>query len=123
MRIAFIVGRFPALSQTFILRQVTGLLERGHEVEIFAQRPGEEPVGHRDVETFELMKRTRYLNIFRVPAEQTRRVRATSPSSARESSSKPHRRVEVAQRHQVSQERIDPGRPPLCCAVFRSRTL
>jgi colanic acid/amylovoran biosynthesis glycosyltransferase len=62
MRIAFIVGRFPALSQTFILRQVTGLLERGHDVEIFAQQPGDDPVKHRDIETFELMKRTRYLN-------------------------------------------------------------
>jgi colanic acid/amylovoran biosynthesis glycosyltransferase len=62
MRIAFIVGRFPAVSQTFILRQVTGLLERGHDVEIFAQQPGDDPVKHRDVETFELMKRIRYLN-------------------------------------------------------------
>jgi colanic acid/amylovoran biosynthesis glycosyltransferase len=85
MRIAFIVGRFPALSQTFILRQVTGLLERGHEVEIFAQRPGEEPVSHREVETFELIRRTRYLNISAPPpsklaglAKRARLLLATS---------------------------------------------
>jgi len=37
MKIAFIVGGFPTLSETFILNQITGLLDMGHEVEIFAQ--------------------------------------------------------------------------------------
>ena len=36
MKIAFLVGRFPSLSQTFILNQVTGLIDRGHEVHIYA---------------------------------------------------------------------------------------
>ena len=34
MKIAFIVGKFPVLSQTFILNQITGLIDRGHEVDI-----------------------------------------------------------------------------------------
>jgi colanic acid/amylovoran biosynthesis glycosyltransferase len=62
MRIAFIVGRFPALSQTFILRQVTGLLDRRHDVEIFAQSPGKDPVTHGDFEKYGLSNRTCYLN-------------------------------------------------------------
>ena len=38
MKIAFLVGQFPALSETFILNQITSLLERGHSVSIFAER-------------------------------------------------------------------------------------
>ena len=37
MKIAFIVSGFPTLSETFILNQITGLLDLGHDVEIFAQ--------------------------------------------------------------------------------------
>ena len=36
LRIAVIVGRFPALSQTFIINQVIGLIDRGHEVDILS---------------------------------------------------------------------------------------
>ena len=49
MKIAFIVGAFPTLSETFIPNQITGLLDMGHDVEIFAQaNPNEEKV-HSDV--------------------------------------------------------------------------
>ncbi|BAY41410.1 glycosyltransferase (plasmid) [Nostoc sp. NIES-2111] len=34
MKIAFIVWRFPILSEAFILNQITGLIDRGHEVHI-----------------------------------------------------------------------------------------
>ncbi len=37
MKIAFIVGGFPSISETFILNQITGLIDRGHDVEIFAK--------------------------------------------------------------------------------------
>lgn len=37
-RIALFVPSFPELSETFILRQVVGLLERGHDVRVFAHR-------------------------------------------------------------------------------------
>jgi len=61
MKIAFVVDQFPALSQTFILRQITGLLDRGHEVDIFACSPGNEPIRHPDVEKYGLLKHTYYL--------------------------------------------------------------
>jgi colanic acid/amylovoran biosynthesis glycosyltransferase len=64
MRIAFIVGRFPSLSQTFILRQITGLLDRGHDVEVFAHNPGNDPTTHGDIEKYGLRKRTIYLNAY-----------------------------------------------------------
>jgi colanic acid/amylovoran biosynthesis glycosyltransferase len=39
MKIAFLVEQFPSLSETFILDQVIGLIERGHEVDIYARNP------------------------------------------------------------------------------------
>ena len=39
MKIAFLVDSFPSISETFILNQITGLIDRGHEVDIYATRP------------------------------------------------------------------------------------
>jgi colanic acid/amylovoran biosynthesis glycosyltransferase len=63
MKIAFIVNQFPALSETFILKQVTGLLDRGHEVDIYAYGPRNEPVVHADVGRYNLLKRTYYMTL------------------------------------------------------------
>ncbi|MBV6624694.1 MAG: glycosyltransferase [Rivularia sp. (in: Bacteria)] len=60
MRIAFIVDRFPVLSETFVINQITGLIERGHEVHIYGRQTYDNKV-HPDVEKYELIKRTRYL--------------------------------------------------------------
>ena len=60
MKIAFIVGKFPMLSQTFILNQITGLIDRGHEVDIYAGQPIETPKMHPDVENYGLLERTYY---------------------------------------------------------------
>jgi colanic acid/amylovoran biosynthesis glycosyltransferase len=65
MKIAFIVNQFPALSETFILNQVTGLLDRGHEVDIYAYSPRHDPVVHTDVEKYNLLKHTYYMPISR----------------------------------------------------------
>lgn len=63
MRIAFIVGAFPVLSETFILNQITGLLDRGHQVDIFAlARPAAGPV-HPDFERYGLHERTCYVEV------------------------------------------------------------
>jgi colanic acid/amylovoran biosynthesis glycosyltransferase len=60
MRIAFLVGQFPALSETFVLNQITSLLERGHAVSIFAERRPTGKEEHPDVARFDLHRRTRY---------------------------------------------------------------
>lgn len=60
MRIAFIVEQFPTLSETFILNQITGLIDRGHEVDIYANRPGSSSKTHADVEKYCLQERTYY---------------------------------------------------------------
>jgi len=62
MKIAFVVGKFPTISQTFIQRQITGLLERGYDVDIFAYSRGKDTVTHADVTKYGLLKRTYYLD-------------------------------------------------------------
>ena len=54
MKVAFIVSKFPALSETFILNQITGLLDLGHEVDIFASAPHSENKVHPDFTLYKL---------------------------------------------------------------------
>ncbi|MFQ5590131.1 MAG: glycosyltransferase [Phycisphaerae bacterium] len=58
MRIAFIVTSFPTLSGTFILDKITGLLARGHQVDVFAERAGDLDRLHPDVRRHGLLERT-----------------------------------------------------------------
>jgi colanic acid/amylovoran biosynthesis glycosyltransferase len=60
MKIAFLLGQFPALSETFVLNQITSLLERGHSVSIFAERRSADSAEHPDVARFHLRDCTRY---------------------------------------------------------------
>jgi len=62
MKIAFIVIEFPRLSESFILDQVVGLLDMGHDVEIFAEYQSKEKKIHPDVEKYSLDKRVKYSN-------------------------------------------------------------
>ena len=63
MRIAFIVRIFPLLSETFILNQITGLMDMGHEVDIFAMTPSQDTEVHPDVVNYGLLERTRYIGL------------------------------------------------------------
>jgi len=60
MKVAFMVYFFPALSETFILNQITGLIDRGHEVDILAHRSGDTSTVHSDVIEYKLLDRTYY---------------------------------------------------------------
>lgn len=61
MRIAFVVGSvFPAISETFIIDQIIGLIARGHEVDIYAEKPSLSTKIHPDIEKFHLLDRTYY---------------------------------------------------------------
>ncbi|MBF0485418.1 MAG: glycosyltransferase [Candidatus Omnitrophica bacterium] len=60
MRVAFIVGKFPSLSETFILNQMTGLLDQGHMVRIFAGERSSDVMTHEDVIRSGLLQHTRY---------------------------------------------------------------
>jgi colanic acid/amylovoran biosynthesis glycosyltransferase len=60
MKIAFIVGQFPVLSETFILNQITGLILRGHKVDIYSYPTDDIDKVHPDVEKYDLLKHTHY---------------------------------------------------------------
>ena len=63
MRIAFVVDQFPTLSETFILGQITGLIERGHEVDIYCDRPRNTTKTHSEIQQYNLLERTYYTRI------------------------------------------------------------
>ena len=61
MKIAFIVNVFPILtSETFILNQITGLIDRGCEVDIYAQAADSPSKLQPDVIKYNLLDRTFY---------------------------------------------------------------
>lgn len=60
MKIAFVLKNFPALSETFILNQIIELIDRGHEVEIFAKRAKNTENIHPRIQEYELLQRTHY---------------------------------------------------------------
>lgn len=63
MKILYILNRFPALSETFILNEIIALLKSGHDLSILSlHEPRPEPV-HELVARYDLLKKTRYLNL------------------------------------------------------------
>jgi colanic acid/amylovoran biosynthesis glycosyltransferase len=71
MNIAFVVEQFPALSETFILNQVTGLVDLGHDVQVFACTDPADGQAHPDVGKYDLAKRTHY---FSAPSSKAMRL-------------------------------------------------
>lgn len=75
MRVAFIVNQFPMLSETFVLNQATGLIDQGHEVDIFttySPDPKNQEKMHPDVINYRLLERTFYAQT--PPANQLKRI-------------------------------------------------
>jgi colanic acid/amylovoran biosynthesis glycosyltransferase len=62
MKIAFLVSNFPKNSETFILNQITGLLDRGHKVNVFARREPSEGQTHKEIREYNLKEKTTYSN-------------------------------------------------------------
>src|SRR5436853_2976298 len=64
LRIALFIGRFPVVSETFILRQVASLLDLGHEVDVYSDSGGEAGgPAHPEVASYRLLERTTYMNM------------------------------------------------------------
>jgi colanic acid/amylovoran biosynthesis glycosyltransferase len=62
MTIIFVVDTFPSISETFILNQITGLIDLGHDVLIFSASRSQETSCHAEVQKYELLKKTYYHN-------------------------------------------------------------
>ena len=72
MRVLFVVEHFPSISETFVLNQITGLLDRGHEVEIYAVGKPDTATVHPDVQRYRLLSRC--WPALAIPPSRVRRV-------------------------------------------------
>lgn len=61
MKVTYLVDVFPNLTETFVLNQITGLIERGFDVEILAMAAGSTEVVHADIVKYDLLQKTHYL--------------------------------------------------------------
>ncbi|MAE22111.1 MAG: colanic acid biosynthesis glycosyltransferase WcaL [Pseudomonas sp.] len=62
MRLLFFVTTFPNPSETFIISQIAGMIDRGFDVDIYALSPGDLNNTHELIEDYHLMDRVIYLN-------------------------------------------------------------
>lgn len=76
MRVAFIIGRFPVVSETFIINQIADLIDRGVNVEVFAYERGGADCISSKYEAYRMAAITHYL---RAPDSKLARLRAAIP--------------------------------------------
>lgn len=78
MKVAFLVLQFPLLSETFVLNQAIGLMDRGHEVDIYAfgSPVADTPKVHPDVKKYRLLDRTYNVSSYTptIPSNYLRRL-------------------------------------------------
>jgi len=79
MKIAFLVNSFPTLSQTFIINQITGLLDKGAEVDIYSEFRNENSITHKEVLRYNLMERTAFFTDI-IPQNKIHRILKASKS-------------------------------------------
>src|SRR5215469_6222855 len=86
MRIAVLVNQFPKTSETFIVNQITGLIDRGHTVDIFACYGSEDRIEDPQLRKYGLLDRTRYLSS---PTGRRKRVMAAMEATLKRGWKKP----------------------------------
>src|SRR5437867_1187347 len=62
-KVLCILGSFPSLSDTFILNQITGLIDRGHDVSIYASGKEADGIYQPQVARYHLIERTFYQSL------------------------------------------------------------
>ena len=72
MKIAYVVEKFPLISETFVLAQIVGMIERGHDVRIFARRRADVRKVHPNVSRYQLVDKTTFAP--RPPAVFAKRI-------------------------------------------------
>ncbi len=63
MKVLFFISSFPKLSETFILNQITGLIDRGVDVEILAWNRAVNAADHQAVAKYNLLSKTTFMHI------------------------------------------------------------
>ena len=64
MKIAIVVKSFPTVSETFIVNQIIGFIEAGHEVEILSIYRSKDKVLHHQIKKHDLLNKVRSYNDF-----------------------------------------------------------
>ncbi len=80
LRIAYLIPVFPELANTFVLNDITGMIDKGHEVDLYAPAVGDYAAAHADVARYRLRERVRHLP---VPAGRVQRVLGLAKAFAR----------------------------------------
>lgn len=62
MKIAFIVHKFPRIPQTFIINQVAGLIDQGHQVDIYSERIPEQNTPHSKISEYSINDNITYFD-------------------------------------------------------------
>jgi colanic acid/amylovoran biosynthesis glycosyltransferase len=62
LNVLFVVDEMPSISTPFILNQIVGILEKGHEISIFSRARGDLKVIHDEIERYGILNKTTYLN-------------------------------------------------------------
>ena len=78
MKILFFVSQFPCTSETFVLNQVTSMIDRGHDVRIFSWGKADANCKHKDIEKYDLLSKTIYLDM-EIPQSHIPRLMKITP--------------------------------------------
>ena len=60
-RIAFILGTFPVVSQTFIVNQINGLIDEGLDIHLYAFKKGDVDTLHYSFSKHQLLDKVTYI--------------------------------------------------------------
>lgn len=66
MKIGYVLGSFPILSESFILNEICNLIKRGHKIYVFSLNIPSEQIIHPEVIKYNILKNTYYFNLFKV---------------------------------------------------------
>ncbi len=61
-KIVFVLNKFPRITETFILSQITGLIDKGYDVSIWAYQRNETGLFHSSVKKYCLFDRVTYID-------------------------------------------------------------
>jgi len=60
LKIAFFLDKFPSITETFIVNQIIDLINRGHDVKIFAVQEGSRSILHQNISKYNLLEKTKF---------------------------------------------------------------
>ncbi|MFC4987848.1 glycosyltransferase [Saliphagus infecundisoli] len=62
MRIGILAHSFPKLSETFVLDNIIGMMDRGHDVSVFSLLSAHDSIQHPTIQEYDILERTTYLD-------------------------------------------------------------